>query len=155
MCDTLFKIGSLYFQGFSLEEERALAEYVIKCSKMFHGLSIRSTRKLAWEYASQNLKDYPDAWDQNSEAGVDWFYGLMKRNPSLSIRMPEATSIARATAFNRYNVDMFFNKYESIITRPNFKFEPKEMGFQIMGTVQFIGIFARLCSLSRKRNWYQ
>ena len=112
MCDTLFKIGSLYFQGFSLEEERALAEYVIKCSKMFHGLSIRSTRKLAWEYASQNLKDYPDAWDQNSEAGVDWFYGLMKRNPSLSIRMPEATSIARATAFNRYNVDMFFNKYD-------------------------------------------
>ena len=31
----------------------------------------------------------------------------------------------------------------------------KEMGFQIMGTVQFIRIFARLCSLSRKRNWYQ
>ena len=115
---------SLYFQVFSLEEERALAEYVIKCSKMFHGLSIKATRKLAWEYARQNLKNYPDAWDKNGEAGVDWFYGLMKRNPNLSIRMPEATSIARATAFNRYNVDMFFEQYERILTRPNFKLEP-------------------------------
>ena len=101
----------LYFQVFSLEEERALADYVIKCSKMFHGLSIKSTRKLAWEYAKQNLKDYPDVWDKNREAGMDWYYGLMKRNSNLSLRMPEATSIARATAFNRYNVDMFFNHY--------------------------------------------
>ncbi|KAK2159065.1 hypothetical protein LSH36_159g04014 [Paralvinella palmiformis] len=45
-----------------LEEERALAEYV-----MFHGFSIKSTGKLAWEYPRQNLKDYPDAWDNNNE----------------------------------------------------------------------------------------
>ena len=115
----------LYFQVFSLEEERALADYVIKCSKMFHGLSIKSTRKLAWEYAKQNLKDYPDVWDKNREAGMDWYYGLMKRNSNLSLRMPEATSIARATAFNRYNVDMFFNHYNSIINRPNFQLEPR------------------------------
>ena len=38
--------------------------------------------------------------------------------------MPEGTSIPRATAFNRYNVDMFFDQYEGIITRPNFKLEP-------------------------------
>ena len=117
-------LSSLCFQVFSLEEDRAFAEYVIKCSKTFHGLSIKSTRKLAWEYARQNLKIYPDAWDKSGEAGVDWFYGLMKRNPNLSIRMPEATTIARATAFNHYNVDMFFDQYESIITRPNFKLKP-------------------------------
>ena len=78
-------------------------------------MDFQSASKLASEYARQNLKDYPDAWDKNSEAGVDWFYGLMKSNPNLSIRMPEATSIARATAFNRYNVDMFFDQYKRII----------------------------------------
>ena len=94
------------------------------CSKMFHGLSIKSTRKLAWEYAKQNHKDYPETWDKNCEAGMESFYGLMKRNLNLSIRMPEATSIARATAFNRYNVNMFFDNYESILTRPNVMLEP-------------------------------
>ena len=49
----------------------------------------------------------------------------MERNSNVSIRMPEATSIARATAFNRYNVDMFFNHYNSIINRPNFHLEPR------------------------------
>ena len=112
------------FQVFTLDEERDLAEYVITCSKMFHGHSIKSTRKLAWEYAKQNHKDYPETWDKNCEAGVEWFYGLMKRNLNLSIRMPEATSIARATAFNRYNVNMFFDNYESILTRPNVMLEP-------------------------------
>ena len=118
-------MGPLHFQVFSLEEERPLADYVIKCFKMFHGLSIKSTRKLAWEYAKQNLKDYPDVWDKNREAGMEWYYELMKRNSNLSLRMPEATSIARATAFNRYNMDMFFNHYNSIINRPNFQLEPR------------------------------
>ena len=58
MGDTL---SSLCCQVFSLEEERALAENVIKSSKKFHGLSVKSTRKLASEYARQDLKDYPDA----------------------------------------------------------------------------------------------
>lgn len=47
---------------------------------------------LAWEYAQQNLKKCPDSWDTSSEAGQDWFYGLMKRNPELSllIQRPQA-----------------------------------------------------------------
>lgn len=47
---------------------------------------------LAWEYAQQDLKNCPDSWDTSSEAGQDWFYGLMKRNPELSllIQRPQA-----------------------------------------------------------------
>jgi len=60
---TIFsKLDHCTFRVYFLEEERALAEYV-----MFHGFSIKSTGKLAWEYPRQNLKDYPDAWDNNSE----------------------------------------------------------------------------------------
>ena len=63
---------------------------------MYHGLSISATRKLAFEYAKQNSKSYPESWDKNKEAGADWFYGLMKRHQRLSVQMPEATSLARA-----------------------------------------------------------
>ena len=77
-----------------------------------------------WEYAEANLKSYPDAWDINHEAGIDWYYGLMKRNPDISLSMPEATSIARATGFNRQSVKLFFNHYNDIVFRPTFKLEP-------------------------------
>ncbi|XP_064606151.1 uncharacterized protein LOC135471033 [Liolophura sinensis] len=118
---------TLELKVFTLEQERALADYIIKCSKMFHGLSVKQTRKLAWQYAKANLNTYPAQWDTNQEAGQDWFYGLIKRNPELSLRTPEATSIARATAFNRQNVNVFFEQYQDILSRPNFKLEPHRL----------------------------
>nr|XP_023021843.1 uncharacterized protein LOC111510185 [Leptinotarsa decemlineata] len=42
----------------------------------------------------------PDTWRQNAMAGEDWFSGFMKRNPKLSIRCAQATSLSRATSFN-------------------------------------------------------
>ena len=84
---TVFKMGSLYFQEYTLEDEQALVEYVIKYSKMFYGLHIQSTRKMSWKYARRKLKDYPDACVKNSEARTDWYCRLMKKNPKLSLRM--------------------------------------------------------------------
>jgi len=34
-------------------------------------------------------------------AGVDWFYGFMRRNRTLSIREPEPTSLARISKFQQ------------------------------------------------------
>ena len=90
---------------------------------MFHGLSTIQTRKLAWQYAKATSKAYPGAWNMKEEAGVDWLYGFMQRNPRLSLRTPEATSIARAAGFNRKSVEAFFENYSDIIARPNFRFE--------------------------------
>ncbi|XP_014831133.1 PREDICTED: uncharacterized protein LOC106909301 [Poecilia mexicana] len=53
-------------------------------------------------------------------AGPDWFTFFMKRNPSLSIRSPEATSLTRATSFNRQNVERFFNSLGQVIERYKF-----------------------------------
>lgn len=115
------------FQVFSAKEEQCLVEYVIKCSKMFYGLSVKQTRRLAFEYAKTNLSVFPETWNTNNEAGLDWYYGFMRRNPQLSLRSPESTSIARATAFNPHSVQSFFKNYLNVMARENFQLDPSRI----------------------------
>ena len=44
----------------------------------------------------------------------------MKDNPSLSLRTPEATSMARARVFNKERIYEFFDKYENILDEYKF-----------------------------------
>ncbi|GFN81886.1 tigger transposable element-derived protein [Plakobranchus ocellatus] len=94
---------------------------------MFHGLSVKAARQLAYNYAKRNNKVYPAPWDKNNESEIDWFYGLMSRHNNLRIRMPETTSIARAVAFNRFNVMVFFDNFEEILSRGGVKFDPNRL----------------------------
>ena len=50
-------------------------------------------------------------------AGHDWFAGFMNRNPSLSICVLQATSLARSMGFNRPIVQEFFKSLAGIIER--------------------------------------
>jgi len=43
--------------------------------------------------------------------------GFRKRHPKISIRTPEACSIARAMAFNKTNVQTFQDKLEEVLLR--------------------------------------
>lgn len=49
----------------------------------------------------------------------------MKRNPELSIRCAQATSLSRATSFNVTNVNLFYDNLANVIDR--YKFEPKDI----------------------------
>jgi len=53
-------------------------------------------------------------------AGKDWVRGFRKRHPELTLRSPEATSSARAQAFNRPNVMQFFNILQNLQQTKNF-----------------------------------
>ena len=54
---------------FSVEEERFLADYLKKISKMFHGLTAQQTRRLAFEVATANSLNMPSTWIENEQAG--------------------------------------------------------------------------------------
>lgn len=98
------------------EQEEDLAMYVLQVSKMFHGLTTTQARQLAYETAEKNGLEMPKTWKENKIASTDWLKAFMKRNSSLSIRIPEATSMARATAFNRHTIGMF-EPLDSIIQK--------------------------------------
>ncbi|ELT96079.1 hypothetical protein CAPTEDRAFT_120620, partial [Capitella teleta] len=106
---------------FTNDEEKDLSKYLLTASKHNHGLTTCSTRKLAYEYAVRNKKNIPSSWTHKGTAGIDWFYGFMKRQDQLAIRSPEATSLSRATSFNKNNVGNFFDNLESVMKKHNFQ----------------------------------
>ena len=58
-------------------------------------------------------------------ASRDWLTNFLKRHPRLSIRVPQATSLARASGFNRHTVQCFFGKLGEIYDK--YKFEPGDI----------------------------
>ena len=71
-----------------------------------------------------NIK-MPSTWEEKECAGSDWLNGFLKRHPSLLIRVPEPTSLAWATSFNRENVKNFFDKLAEVMDR--YMFTPNDI----------------------------
>jgi hypothetical protein len=107
-------------QIFSIEEETKMEEYIKISSKLNYGLSKLEARKLAYGYAVALNKHLPENWVNNNIASKDWLQGFLCRHPELSVRTPEATSLTRATSFNRTNVEAFFGNLKDIFERFNF-----------------------------------
>lgn len=105
---------------FSDEQEKELAEYMKKAAKLYYGLTPKEVRSMAFQYALRNNISCPLKWCDQERAGVDWFSGFLKRNKSLSIRRPEATSLSRATSFNKTNVSLFFNNLGTVLGKHMF-----------------------------------
>lgn len=89
----------------------------MKASDIYYGLTPREVRRFAYTYAVACNRRIPPSWTKSQIAGTDWFTSFMKRNNELSLRLPQATSMARATSFNRTNVAMFFNNLSTVLTR--------------------------------------
>ena len=87
---------------------------------MFYGLSTNKCRRLAVEFAIQNNITIPDNWEKKRIAEIDWFLSF-KFKYGQSVENPEATSLARETAFNRHTVGKFFDQLDDLYDR--YKFE--------------------------------
>ncbi|KAJ8931401.1 hypothetical protein NQ314_015688 [Rhamnusium bicolor] len=87
---------------------------------MNYGLTTQETKKFAYEYAKALNIKFPKEWNKREAAGNDWLAGFIERNSDLSVRQPEATSLSRSTAFNKHNINTFFQKLSDLRERYNF-----------------------------------
>lgn len=87
---------------------------MLHSSDIYFGLSARAARELAFQYAKELQIKMPESWMKYNRAGRHWLERFMAAHPALSLRKPEATSLARAAAFNPVNVANFFDLYEQV-----------------------------------------
>ena len=76
---------------FTPDQERSLSDYLARSAKMNFGLSAREVRKLAYQSGVKYSIAMPPAWLRN----------FLKGTGNLSLRRPEATSLASGMGFNR------------------------------------------------------
>lgn len=121
--DKLIRYGPVYgssSRAFSDEEEEMLQDYALKASKLNHGLTPIGVRKLAYQFALANNKPIAAKW-VNGLASFEWYYGFMRRRKCLALRKAQATSLSRATSFNKHNVAQFFDNLRTVLARYNFE----------------------------------
>ncbi|XP_016659302.1 uncharacterized protein LOC107883579 [Acyrthosiphon pisum] len=102
-------------------QEKQLADYVRISADMYFGLNSKNIGKLAYEFSVKLDSKVPKSWRRKKVAGPDWITDFLKRNPSLFISLPKATSISRAINFNPENLKHFMDRYESILSKYKFQ----------------------------------
>lgn len=97
-----------------LETENELVGHILKMEELLFGVTINDVRKLAYQIAEHN--NIPHNFNRQTQmAGKKWFYGFRARHKELTLREPEATSMARARGFNKENVGEFFDILKRVI----------------------------------------
>ncbi|XP_024941863.1 uncharacterized protein LOC112494517 [Cephus cinctus] len=112
-------------RAFNQEQEHELSKYLIRCADIYFGLTKKDVMKLAYELTVKYDLSRPRTSDDNEMASEECFRMFMRRNPQLSVRAAQATSLSRTTSFNRINVDAFYDNLATITDR--YKFEPQNI----------------------------
>lgn len=120
----------IYYSGrnavkkvFTNDEELMLVNYLKQSAALHYGLTKKDTIKLPLQYAKA-LSEQPTSKTQIPKewvtAGEFWLCGVIKHHPSLSLRKPEAMSLARATSFNKANVNTCFDNLQFLVNKKLF-----------------------------------
>ena len=106
---------------FTDAQEIMIVEYLLKASDIYFILSPKEGRKLAYRFAKANSIEIPKSWYDKQQAGPDWLTSFLKRLRESSLRTPESTCLARASSFNKNNVNSFFQNLKLVLNRHNFQ----------------------------------
>ena len=124
--------------------EQDLVDHILLLESRFYGLTRASLLSLAYEVAEKNnVKTRFNS--ETKKAGKDRLRSFLLRHPEISLRVPEATSLARAAGFNRQRVGEFYKLLDKIVTDENLSAERTynmdETGFSMVQKPQ--KVFAR------------
>lgn len=104
---------------FSKEEEKEIVEFITEMAKRFYGITQLQLRKLAYDFAvAKNIKNIFSS--EKGMAGKCWVYSFLKRNPGISLRVPEPTSLNRVLGFNKSEISIFFTNLETLMEKHKF-----------------------------------
>lgn len=87
--------------------------------RRFYGISQNDLRHMAYNLAVKNNILYTFS-DEKKMAGKDWIAGFKKRHPNITLRRPEATSLARSQGFNKLNVKKFLDILKTVLDEHQF-----------------------------------
>ncbi|XP_058805227.1 uncharacterized protein LOC131672183 [Phymastichus coffea] len=125
-------------QVFSTAQENDLVTYILKCSNHYYGLSINEVRELAYQFAVKLGVDFPNSWNKDEKAGMEWYKKFRRRHPQLTLRTPEQTSLNRVKAFCTTKVQKFFDQLGAMYDEHHFPathvYNMDESGFSTVPT---------------------
>nr|CAH7744558.1 unnamed protein product [Callosobruchus chinensis] len=92
---------------FSDEEKAELLKFLQKLDDVFYGMTRLEFLQLAGEFAKCKGKT-----GRFTEGGKGWYKNFMLRYPTVTLRTPEPTSLARVKGLNRVAVGRFYDLLE-------------------------------------------
>jgi hypothetical protein len=113
--------GGRHQPVFNVQLEELFEKYILDMSSRFLGFSTVAFRRFGYDLAVANHLNFPESWHRDKCCGKDWMSNFMRRHPSLSLRKPEATSLARASGFNKTVVEKFYNLLREVMRVHNFR----------------------------------
>ena len=99
--------------------EMAICTHLKRMEAALFGLTTVDARRLAYSVAEKLGVRHPFS-HATKMAGYDWLRGFLTRHPDLSVRIPQATNLARAVGFNRVKVAEFFQAYRGRLGKHTF-----------------------------------
>ncbi|KAK9720827.1 hypothetical protein QE152_g21835 [Popillia japonica] len=104
---------------FSEQLESKLVEHLIDLGNKMIPTNKKGFLRFAFELA-EYLKTPHQFNKEKKIVGDKFYYEFLSPHPQLWCRKPQSTSIQRAVGFNKPQVDIFFNKYEEMISKLKF-----------------------------------
>uniref|UniRef100_UPI00358F33D8 uncharacterized protein n=1 Tax=Myxine glutinosa TaxID=7769 RepID=UPI00358F33D8 len=100
------------------EIDAQLKAHVTEMQRRLYGLRMRDMQRLAFDVAEKAQISHP--FNRESRmAGKDWVQNFLSRH-DLTLRQPQATSIARVVGFNKPRVQGFFDLFKECLTAEDY-----------------------------------
>lgn len=101
---------------FSIELESHLIDHLKDLDNKMMPMNKDEFLRFAYELA-EHLKIPHQFNNEKRKAGKKFYYEFMSRHSEISLRTAQSTSMQRAIGFNKHQVELFFDKYEQLLTK--------------------------------------